>query len=314
MLSWGEFRGGLLALAGLLLLVFAVIVVQPGLPGEQLLQTLRFHLVAAGFGLALLLALTGALWRSLVLGILVAAMAVHSATYVVEFQSRRLEQAASPAARFDFLSYNVLAFNSRAEEMVQSILSDPPDVALIMESRAIRPYLDQLAEVLPYRIGCDAAEACDISLHSRFPFESRGLEPLSSLWGDRYVAGGIVVDGQPVTVVGLHLTKPYYDDIAEFELDRASRWMGRIEGPLVVAGDFNAAPWSDAVAEFGRAQGLASGPTIPATWPVRLGPLGVPIDNMFTRGNALIMSLSSGENHGSNHRPLRAEIGLYGAD
>ena len=47
---------------------------------------------------------------------------------------------------------------------------------------------------------------------------------------------------------------------------------------------------------------------------MRAGPLGVPIDNMFTRGNARILDLAAGEDSfGSNHRYLRATVGLYPA-
>lgn len=314
MVSWAELRGVVLALAGFVLVILAVSIRQPGLPGEQLLQSLQFHFAAAGLGLALVLAVMGARWRALALALVVSGMAFYASDNIFEFQARRVAHAGAPLTQFRFLSFNVMADNPRAEELVEVIIADPPDVMLVMESLAIRPYLDRLTEVFPYQVGCDGSDSCDISLFSRFPFEDQSLAQLSPLWANRFVTGRISVDGQSVTVVGLHLTKPYYGDIAETELRRASRMMERIEGPVVVAGDFNAASWSDAVAAFGRAQNLAPGPVQPATWPVRLGPLGVPIDNMFTRGSAQIISLESGESIGSNHRPLWATVGLYGAD
>src|SRR5690606_5635313 len=99
-----------------------------------------------------------------------------------------------------------------------------------------------------------------------------------------------------------------------FEVAAISRVLNAIEGPVVLAGDFNAAPWTAPLRQLGQQQQLASGPWPPATWPVRLGPLGVPIDNMFTRGGAQLLSLRAGDNIGSNHRPLWAEIGLYAAE
>ncbi|SMQ67182.1 Endonuclease/Exonuclease/phosphatase family protein [Devosia lucknowensis] len=314
MLSWAEFRGALLALGGLLVLVFAVIVVHPGLPGELLLQSLRFHLILAGLGLAVLTMIVGARWRGGLLLAIVLAAGVHGALYVMEFQQRRVDYAGPPAATLDFLSFNVLTGNRRSEELVQSILADPPDVALIMETPGIEDYLDQVATVLPYRAGCSRSETCDISLHSSIPFDSFEVRDLPPLGRERVVIGKITVAGQGVTVVGIHLSKPYYDNTSEIELWLINRMLSEIEGPLILAGDFNSASWTDPVAEIGRSQNLAPGPTQPATWPVRLGPLGVPIDNMFTRGSAQIMSLVSGDSHGSNHRPLRAEIGLYPAE
>lgn len=314
MVSWAEFRGGLLALGGLFILVLAVIVVQPDLPGELLLQSLRFHILAGGVVLALVLVLAGARWRGLMLMLVVVAGGVQGANFLAEFQDRRVDHADAPLAQFRFLSFNVLADNPQGAALVEAIVADPPDVMLVMESPGVAPYMEQLEEVLPHRIGCTRPGLCDISLLSRFPFEVADIKLLQPLARERLVTGQIRVDGQVVTIVGVHLTKPYYDNIAGIELAVIDRHLRRIEGPLVLAGDFNSASWSEPLVRIGRQQQLAPGPVQPATWPVRLGWLGLPIDNVFTRGSAQIMTLEAGDNHGSNHRPLWAEIGLYGAD
>lgn len=314
MLSWSEFRGALLALGGVLVLVLAVMVVQPGLPGELLLQSLRFHIILGGLVLALLAIVTGARWRGGLLLAVVLAAGVHSASYVLEFQSRRVDYAAPPLAQFRFLSFNVLAGNPRSDELVDAILADPPDVALIMETPGIEGQLDRLAEILPYRAGCENTDTCDISLHSRYPFEEVRVIDLMPLGRERLVVGQVSVDGQRVTIVGIHLSKPYYDNIAANELYGIHGLLRGIEGPLVLAGDFNAASWSGPVSRVGRSHRLIPGPWQPATWPVRLGPLGVPIDNVFTRGTAQLISLEAGDALGSNHRPLWGVVGLYGED
>ena len=85
-----------------------------------------------------------------------------------------------------------------------------------------------------------------------------------------------------------------------------------MEGDLIVSGDFNAAPWSDTLEHLAREAELIPGPGHPATWPVRAGPLGVPIDNMFTRGAALIRSIApTPEAFGSNHLGLMATVDLF---
>lgn len=314
MVSWSEFRGALLAIGALLVVILAIIVAQPGLPGELLLQSLRFHIVAAGLGLALLTMASGARWRGALLLLVVLGAGAHGASYVAEFQARRVDYAAPPKAQFRFLSYNVLAGNRQAQELVEAVVADPPDMALVMETPGIEEHLDRLAEVLPYRAGCENTRTCDISLHSRLPFEEVRIINLVPLGRERLVVGKVSIEGLPVTVVGIHLTKPYYDNTAEIELFVINELLRSIEGPLILAGDFNAASWSEPMVRAGRSQGLIPGPWQPATWPVRLGPLGVPIDNIFTRGTAQLLSLEAGENHGSNHRPLWAVVGLYGDD
>ncbi|ODT79341.1 MAG: hypothetical protein ABS76_21080 [Pelagibacterium sp. SCN 64-44] len=311
MLSKAEFRGGILALAAVLIAVLLVVSVSPGLPGELLLQSLRFHLVAAGLALAALAMLFGARWRGLIVLALVLASAAHGALFVWDYYARRTPIEAEPAGEFRFLSFNVLTGNRRAAELVEAVLADPPEVMLVMETPGIEPYLDRLADVFPYRVGCADPRTCDISLYSQLPITDGQIRRLPPFGLERMVTGRISIGGQAVTIAGVHLSKPYFDQASWVELYHIEKVLGGIEGALVLAGDFNAAPWTEPVALLAERQALIPGPWPPATWPVRLGPLGVPIDNVFTRGNARLLTLEAGDNLGSNHRPLWADVAVY---
>ncbi|WP_052715779.1 endonuclease/exonuclease/phosphatase family protein [Devosia chinhatensis] len=311
MLSKAEFRGGLLAVSAILIVVLLVVSLSPGLPGELLLQTLRFHLLAAGLGLAVLAILFGARWRGLIVLLIVLASGAHGALFVREFYERRTPVAEAPAAQFRFLSFNVLNGNRQAAQLVDAVIADPPDVMLVMETPGIETHLDRLAQVLPYRLGCAVTTTCDISLLSRFPIEDGEIRRPPPYHFERLAIGRIVVDGQPITIAGIHLSKPYFDQSSWIELHSIGRILSAVEGPMVVAGDFNSAFWTEPMANLGAQLDLAPGPWPAATWPVRLGPLGVPIDNVFTSGNARLLTLEAGENYGSNHRPLWADVAIY---
>jgi endonuclease/exonuclease/phosphatase (EEP) superfamily protein YafD len=313
MLSKAEFRGGILAVSAILIVVLLVVSASPGLPGELLLQTLRFHLVAAGLGLALLAILFGARWRGLIVLLVVLASAAHGALFVWDYYARRTPMPTEPVAQFRFLSFNVLTGNRYAEQLVDAVLADPPDVMLVMETPGVEPYLERLAEAFPYRAGCANTQTCDISLHSRFPLADARIRHLPPFGHERMVTAQVEIGGQALTIAGVHLSKPYFDQASWIELNYINEILSRIDGPLVLAGDFNAAPWSEPVALLAELQGLAPGPWPAATWPVRLGPLGVPIDNVFTRGNVRLLALEAGDSHGSNHRPLWADVALYPA-
>lgn len=306
-----ELRGGVLALAGVVLLGLLVASATPGLPGELLVQSLRFHLVAAGLALVAAAMMLGARWRGLAVLLPVLAGLGHGALLLREFHVHE-RPAGEPAAQLRLLSFNVLSGNPRAAELVDAILADPPDVAVIMETPGIRAHLGKLAEALPYRVGCEDSRTCDISLHSRFPIEEGQIRTMPPFGNERLVVGRVRVDGQSVTIAGTHLSKPYFDQASWIELAHLGQVLEGVEGPLVLAGDFNSAPWTEPMARLAGRLELAAGPWPPATWPVRLGPLGVPIDNVFTSGAARLLALESGDSHGSNHRPLRAVIGLYG--
>jgi endonuclease/exonuclease/phosphatase (EEP) superfamily protein YafD len=111
-----------------------------------------------------------------------------------------------------------------------------------------------------------------------------------------------------VNLVAAHLVKPYFDSAAVAEAQELERILNRLDGPLLLAGDFNAAPWSDTIEHLTRAANLLTGPSYPATWPVFLGPLGVPIDNVFTRQPLIIDDIDALDAMGSNHRGLVADI------
>lgn len=312
MWSKAEYRGAVLALGGVLAVILVITSVTPGLPGELLLQTLRFHLVALGLVLALFMVLFGARWRALLfMGVLAVAFA-HGAYYVWEFQARRNEPVGALRAEMSFLNYNVLSGNPTASEAADLIVATAPDVALIMETPGVVEYIPQIEAALPYRLGCDRVATCDISLFSRHPITDGKVLEIPPFRRSRLVVAPMSIDGVDLTVVGIHLSKPYFDEASLQELGYLRYTLAQIEGPVVLSGDFNSALWTAPLAWLGRAQNLVPGPTYPATWPVELGPVGVPIDNIFTRGDARILDVSAGaDSHGSNHRYLLARIGFY---
>lgn len=311
---WGraEFRGAVLALSGVLALILIITSISPGLPGELLLQTLRFHLVGLGVIFAVLLFMLGARWRALLfVGFLAVALA-HGIAYIVEYGGRRTEPTTPLKAELTLLNFNVLAGNNEPERVVEFIRELAPDIALIMETPGVERFIPQIEEALPYRIGCEMPRNCDISLFSRFPIvggEVRELPPFRRM---RLALAPIEVNGVAVTVVGVHLSKPYFDEASSEELWRLQGVLREIEGPIILSGDFNTAIWSGPMGYFGRTVGLIPAPRYPPTWPVELGPVGVPIDNVFTIGSARIEDIEAGEDSfGSNHRYLVARIGLY---
>ena len=82
-----------------------------------------------------------------------------------------------------------------------------------------------------------------------------------------------------------------------------------------MAGDFNAAGWSDSIDRLAREERLIPGPYYPATWPVRAGMFGVPIDNIWTRAPLLIEQIAAlPDAMGSNHRGLTANLSVAGGE
>lgn len=306
-----EFRGLLTGLAIVALVMLFLISFDTPIPGISILQTLRFHIAIPMLVLPLLLLADGARLRALVMTIAIVLSIGEGAQDIYYQQKTRwdLDDRVDPNP-IKILSYNILAVNEEPQAVVDYIISTLPDVAVLMETPGIETYLDRLAEVFPYRAGCAQTVNCDLSIISRTPLENVVVDNLE-FQRQRLITVETMINGRRLTVVGAHLTKPYFDSSAWAEMWKITHTLRRLSGPVVLAGDFNAAPWSGDVRWFVNRSGLIPPPFYPATWPVKAGAFGVPIDNMFTQGGALIQSIEAMPDAiGSNHRGLIAEVGL----
>lgn len=304
----GVFTGLMAVAAGV---IFAISV-DLGVPGQALLGSLRFHIAIALLLLPIALFVLGAWWRGLLSLLLIGASLAQGIVIVAGMHEARAPlEARTPAVTLSVMSYNVLADNATPDAALDAILARRPDFAVIMETPGIERHLDDLSVVFPWRAGCQSTATCDLSILSRLPLSDVRVLKMGPYKQERMVIAKAEAGGVRFTIVGLHLTKPYYDGTAWEELRYATQEMSKIEGPIVLAGDFNAAAWSDSIAAFASAAALVPPPSHPATWPVELGGLGVPIDNMFTRGPALIRSIAAQPPYGSNHLGLLATVDLF---
>lgn len=308
-----ELRGALTAFALVLCGLLALVSYDLGIPGQPLLETLRFHIAAGLLGVVLLQLVSGAWWRA-ILFLVVASLSIGQAALVLSRQQEArapvTAQPGKPLLRM--LVFNVLQSNTdNGREIAGFIETSGADVVMVMEAGPIKPFFAEIARTYPYRTACTRPGFCDVFLLSKTPLIDPQVTSMGEIWDNRLIVAGTVIGGQQITVVGAHMTKPYFDDFAEDEAVAMGSAISRREGPLVLAGDFNAAPWSSNIDRLARTQKLIPPPFYPATWPTRLGAFGVPIDNVLTRGPLYISSIEAVEDPmGSNHRGLMAELSL----
>lgn len=306
-----EIKGAVSGLAVIGAILLAAVSIDFDIPGQALLQSLRFHLAAALL-LGILVLLAVGSWRRFLLFALVAGISLAEGGWFV-YRLQALRAAAAEAPRTPFmrvLSFNILNSNrENGPAIADYLIGSGADVVYILEGAPLYGQLERLAAVYPHRLGCASARNCDLIMLSRTPLARGQIRDLGPTWQNRLVTAETRIDGTTVTLVAAHMVKPYFDYAAVSEARNLGRVLESIEGPLVLAGDFNAAPWSDNIERLVRHARLVSGPLYPATWPVALGPLGVPIDNMFTRGGLFIETLDAlPDAMGSNHRGLVAAI------
>lgn len=307
-----ELRGGLTGFGLVGIAVLVAVSVDLRLPGQELLQTLRFHLAATVFLVPLALVLMRAWLRAGLFTLAVVASVTQGVVVLLDQQLPRLPLEQLPAeASLSVLSINVLNDNPTPDVLAGYLATAPADVVITMESGGIRDRWATLKNAYEAAEGCNAGQGCDIAVLSRLPVIDVQFLDLGPMQRQRLVVARVEVSGQVVSVVGLHLSKPYFDFFTRAEYGQILRQLRSITGPMILAGDFNSAAWAEATANFVEAAGLLPPPAYPATWPVELGMLGVPIDNMFSRGGALIREIRAlPDPMGSNHRGLIATIDL----
>ncbi len=278
------------------------------------LHSLQLHAAAACIA-AMMFALI--LYRNVVAFLLLAVsigLAGHGVMMGQQYTAMATENDAN-APSIRLLSFNILKENRRnGEAIARMITASGADVVSIMEAEPLEPYLSRLVEAYPYRIGCGTLAAnCDQVLFSKTPLERATIRSLSPLFVDRFILAETEIRGQKINIASIHTTKPYFDDFQTAELVQATLAMEKMQGPLVLAGDFNASSLAPNIRNFFIWTGLRTASYEPPTWPIRLGMLGLPIDHVYVRPPMKIRSVSALPSaYGSNHAGLMAELVISG--
>jgi endonuclease/exonuclease/phosphatase (EEP) superfamily protein YafD len=121
-----------------------------------------------------------------------------------------------------------------------------------------------------------------------------------------------------VEVAALHLGWPWpYEQ--SWQIDNVAPRLARLGDTALLAGDMNAAPWSAAVSRIAQAGGLTLTPSPGATWLSRRLPdwfrsFGLPIDQVFSKGDVQVNFVRTLEDSGSDHRPVLVEFSIKPAE
>lgn len=210
-------------------------------------------------------------------------------------------------------SANVYYLNDDVAAMRRSIKAANPDIVILIElGRGPIGRLDELLADYPYRA---ASMRLD---QTRGP--SRSI--IASRWPLRQVANrpdGLhsvtAVAETPlgeVNVIGVHLTRPWpfqeqWGQISQtMALDEIR---DTLNGPVIVAGDFNSVSNARIGRQVKRDLGLLPASGFPGTWPSQLpAPLGITIDQVWRSPDLAFVSRKLGRPNGSDHRPVVTEF------
>jgi len=277
-------------------------------------ESLQTHFSLVAIALALIALFFKRHWYAVLILAAGMALCVHSIVMLREFAAPPIAGASSPqAGNFKLLSFNIENSNfENSARIADFILSSQADVVEIFEAEPLLSQMDRITQLYPYRIGCGSMTPdCDSLLLSKKPFRTQDIRSIGGLWNNRFILANIDMDGQPVNFVSTHLSKPYFDEFHQNELDLLAQRINGMSGPVILAGDFNASVIAPDMREFLAATGLRHVFPEPATWPIESGAYGISIDHVFARAPLQLISVKQiPDAMGSNHFGMMTEFSI----
>lgn len=271
-------------------------------------ESLQAHFAVASIAGALFALAFRRHWYGVVLLFAAVGMTGYS---ILLLQAHSTESDQGSQTVYRLLSFNIDNDNfENGARIADLIAASKADVVEIFEAQPVKSSLPRLSEIYPYSIGCGSfTKGCDSLLLSKRPFLAQWVQSLSEIWSNRLMRATIDMDGQPVTFVSAHLTKPYFDEFHQEELYNLEGILKTIKEPVLLAGDFNAAVLEPDMQKFLTRAGLNHVFPEPATWPIKAGPLGIAIDHVFARPPIQLKSVTQiPDAMGSNHYGLMTEF------
>ncbi len=177
---------------------------------------------------------------------------------------------------------NMLVSNPDLGPLEADIRAMAPDVLTLQEvSVKNRPILNALSDLLPYQQFCHFGGVGEVAVASRFPVVEPGIcaKGLAAL----HVDG----PGGPMWLVSVHLRWPWPYQQAK-DLAEILPQIAALDGPVLIAGDFNMVRWSHALAEVRRAARVLAAGRILGSFP-QFAPLAtLPIDQVMSPGGGQV--------------------------
>lgn len=274
-------------------------------PAADSFSHLRLHLLALAVPFLLLLLITRAWINALAM---TAVIVVSIGSLGQLFGGSMLsEDQPQGAGHLRVLSLNMNHNHARIEQVAAYIAKMKPDVITLQEAAVEQPKLTKrLKETYPHQAICPYRGSVGIAVLSRTAFRGTGcLENHRLAWAT--VTGG----GRDTTIASLHLRWPFPLPQAEQVEALADVW-DQLDTPLIITGDFNAAPWSNAVQKIAADSGTRVIPGLRRsfTWGDNwLGDLmALPIDHALISPTLKLGGAALGPHVSSDHLPLIVDI------
>lgn len=233
---------------------------------------------------------------------------------------------AAPGARtIRVMTYNIAGGSLGIPRVLDDVTRQRPDIVALQEAQPWGDYLDPSEAILTATPGYEVRRSRQIVVMSRFPILSSKILALPLAVGREYLQVRAATPDGPLTVIATHLTSVNVvhgggsrrGRVARLAVlhDRQGRAVAQVARaappPAIVLGDFNSPPHGPAhrhLSRFGADAFAAAGRGFGYTYSAHR-PL-VRIDHIFVGPGLRVLRAWTPQVHGSDHRPVVADIAL----
>jgi endonuclease/exonuclease/phosphatase (EEP) superfamily protein YafD len=217
----------------------------------------------------------------------------------------------APGRGLTVLALNTWHVHGDAQRLERYLMTGPADVIVLQEigpdKRAVLP---RLKAAYPFQADCADEWQCSLALLSRVPLEAAGVGRIAEE-GPGYMPAFVWAKlSGSTTIIGTHLHRPSRDPwLHERQVAALAQLVRHVEGPVVLAGDLNTSPWSNAFRKLRAATGLTPASILTPTWPA--WPIAMPqvaLDHILVSGELTVAAAGTGPAVGSDHLPVWAQI------
>jgi endonuclease/exonuclease/phosphatase (EEP) superfamily protein YafD len=219
-----------------------------------------------------------------------------------------------PSESIRIVTANLWVENASVQTGLKTLLDLDADVLVLTEVTPLAAmYIKQVVLGFPYRLVEPRENKYGIAVLSQFPLQNARIEALGKPYIPM-VRADITVGDSIMHLIAIHLETPrkvaYYAS-RNGQLRELAELAHDMEGPLVVAGDWNTTPWSHAYRRFERESGLRNsrqGFGIMPTWSARQPFPWFPIDQIVVSDGIRVAASHAGPNIGSDHLSFIATV------
>lgn len=208
-------------------------------------------------------------------------------------------------------TFNVHLDTRRLERLAPWLAAEKPDIVVLLEvSPALAKELQSLKDY-PHQVLHPENSPFGMALLSRLPVISSAV--VSDIDDIAHLEADVQFAGRVIGVTAFHPMPPLSAVLHERRNRQFRTLLEQCKNrqlPCVMAGDFNASPWSQAMQAL-AGSGWARASSLRPSWPQwGLGVIGIPIDQVLASPDWGLEESRVGADLGSDHLPVLVRLRL----